>query len=236
MWAVALHADAGDDLRGWLEAQLRWYGHGYRLGDDGDLLHGKDPAPTGIGWALEPAGAYADRPWHVAGSPCPYVAPLAGYLRLEPRWREPAEDFELRLACVREGRGVIARLDDDQARTSVARQPRALRNVGSKFGFDDGAELLTRDEGPYASSVLEEARAAAAAAGYGIEAGWMATSHNPCRLSWVERAGVEGMVPAVWELASGRLVDPDQAFAGQELALWLYDFAVLDDDAFWRAW
>ena len=103
MFAFAIMAAPVDDLRAWVTDALTPYG--YALGAAGEV---DGPA------------AYAARPWHVARSRCPFVGPLAGYVTIEPVWETFADHPELKLGILREGRGVIARLDDDRALAAVA--------------------------------------------------------------------------------------------------------------------
>lgn len=145
-----------------------------------------------------------------------------------------AEHRELRLGLLREGRGVIARLDDDRALAAVARRRFDLGWQLGKDGFEDGDCLLTRDDcTPYAADVVDRVDAAIRAAGFDVETSWSPTCHNPLRVQDEQLVRDGPLLPRAWR--DGVRVDPG-ALRGVEVEIWAYDFAALDDDLddFWR--
>lgn len=231
MFAFGIMAAPVDDLRTWVSDRLAPYG--YALGDGGEVIE-RGREFNGLRYRVDGPEAYAARPWHVARSRCPFVGPLAGYVTIEPVWETVAEHRELRLGLLREGRGVIARLDDDRALAAVALRRFDVGAGLGKYGFEDGDCLLTRDEDtPYADDVLDRVHAAARAAGFDAMAGWMSTCHNPVRAHAIEVLPGGPLHRTAWR--AGERVDPDE-LRGVEVEIWAYDFAALDDDVddFWR--
>lgn len=231
MFAFAIMAAPVDDLRTWVTAALAPYG--YALGDAGEVIERRH-GTSGLRYRVDGPDAYAARPWHVARSPCPFVGPLAGYVTIEPVWETFADHRELKLGFLREGRGVLARLDDDRALAAVALRRFDLGWQLGKYGFEDGDCLLTRDgDTPYATDVVDRVDAAIRAAGFDVETSWSPTCHNPLRVRDEQLVRDWPLLPQVWR--DGARVDPS-ALDGVEVEIWAYDFAALDDgiDDFWR--
>jgi hypothetical protein len=231
VFAFAIMTTPVDDLGAWVSDQLAPYG--YALGHGGEVIE-RGREFNGLRYRVDGPDAYAARPWHVPRSRCPFVGPLAGYVTIEPVWETLAEHQELRLGLLREGRGVIARLDDDRALAAVALRSFDLGSALGKSGFDDGDCMLTRDDDtPYAADVLARVHAAARAAGFDAMAGWMSTCHNPVRADAI--AVLADGPPHRTAGRAGALVDRD-TLSGVAVEIWAYDFDALDDDVddFWR--
>ncbi|MBL8620497.1 MAG: hypothetical protein JNK64_04310 [Myxococcales bacterium] len=231
MFAFAIMAAPVDDLRAWVSDKLAPYG--YALGDGGEVIE-RGREFNGLRYRVDGPDVHAARPWHVARSRCPFVGPLAGYVTIEPVWETLVEHRELRLGLLREGRGVIARLDDDRALAAVALRRFDVRWQLGKYGFEDGDCLLTRDgDMPYAADVGDRVDAAIRAAGFDVETTWTPTCHNPLRVRDEQLVHDGPLLPLVWR--DGVRVEV-AALHGVEVEIWAYDFDVLDDEAddFWR--
>lgn len=219
----AIMAEVGGDLRGWLTARLA--AAGYRLDEDGGLraATGDD---LGLAWSLAAGDDLAARPWHVASSGCPFVGPLAGYLRLTPAAGAGAPPAAVVEALARLGRGVVARLDDDRARAAVALRAVAIEDATAPDGLDRGALLLDRESGAYAADVLGRIKAAAAAAGLRIGLTWQPDGErrdrNPVVLQRVQPIGSDQAYPPIW-LRGGGSIDPLRPLRGLTVELWLDD-------------
>lgn len=233
MFVAGIMAEGAPDPLTHLNARLKDWG--FSLGPGGMVL-GKDGVERDIRYELLEPAAFADRPWHATSHPCPFVGPLAAYLRWEPEPWLDREDFrELALALLREGQGVIARLDDDRAAQAVVLRRFDLDSAFGKYGIEDGDALLTRDDGPYQDYVLAEVMRVLAGAGLVAHLSWPSTCHNPLRLSAFQPNGSERLYPALWRQQGDdlSLVDPDSALSNLSVELWTYDFQVLDDEDFW---
>jgi hypothetical protein len=148
-------------------------------------------------WAFSEDDALLPRPT------CPLVGPRLGAIALEVYDFTEAENRrELFCGLLKVGRDGMAHRPTGRAWSAVTLQRRTL--WWEKVSLDDGAELLTRNEGEYAVWTVETARAACDRAGVAIHPFWLPTCHNTLRTYDEE---VRGDVP----------VD-----------LWLFDFAVLD--------
>lgn len=218
-----LESHVRERLRPWSLALDEEFGHVL----DGDSF-------SNIRYELVGPEELEDRPWHVAEHACPFAGELVGYVL----WSYPDSvySFEIEtfaLALLKEGRGVTARLDDDRFFEAVKLRRLDLLSIVGKYGFDDGADLLTREEGPYSRYVLEEVHAAIAAAGCSAaHLSWADTCHNPLRWSSFLPEGSERSSPALWG-PDGRLCDPYEALKGRQVELWAYDPAPLRDARFW---
>ena len=234
--ALAIMAEVGGDLRGWLGPRLA--AAGFRLDEDGAVrAEGGEPAVAS--WRLLERAALATRPWHQEASPCPFVDALAGYVVLGPG-PDGAVPAALTRAVAHAGRGVVARLDDDRAWPTVALCQVDVEHATSAAGLDDGARLLERDPATaYAADVV--ARIAAAAAGRGLNAHvvWRAndritgritdrlSGRNPVEIHRVQPFGSDQAYPPVWGKA-GAAFDPLRALRGLTAELWLHDLTGLD--------
>lgn len=233
MFVAGIMAEGAPDPLTYLNARLKDWG--FSLGSGGQVL-GSDGAERDIRYELLEPAAFADRPWHATSHPCPFVGPLAAYLRWEPESWLNHDDFrELALALLREGLGVTARLEDDRAAQAVALRRFDLDSAFGKYGIHDGDALLTHDEGPYQDYVLAEVMRVLAEAGLVAHLSWASTCHNPLRLSAVQPAGSKRLYPALWRRQGDALslVNPDSALGDLSVELWTYDFKVLDDADFW---
>lgn len=223
MLAFAIMADVGDDLRGWLAPRL--LASGWRLGDDGAVTTAAGEA-TGVTWAVRPPTAHAARPWHQPTSPCRFVAPLAGYVELAAG--DGDVERPLARALARIGRGVVARLADDRAWSTVALRTVAVEDAVALGGLDDGAALLDRDPASaYAADVVARVVAAAASRGLKVALRWRRTERNPLELFRVQPEGSDQLYPPVWA-SEGRAIDRLHPLRGLTVALWLHDVAALD--------
>jgi hypothetical protein len=210
----------------------------------GGVIRGAEDGGELGEYELLPPDAYADRSWHRAIHPCPFVSPLAGYLHWQT-WAgaRACEAHDVPLALLREGCGVTARVEEGRTVEAVTLQRLDLYGVLQKWGLDDGAALLTRDDGPYQAHVLEAIRRALAGAGLEADLSWLGTSHNPVRLSWYERSSSRfflpalwgaRIVPALWDVRGKRrrLASMD-ALSGVTVEIWAYELTHLRDESFW---
>jgi hypothetical protein len=234
MFVTAIHADvAFADLRDHLVRELAEW----NLGIDAEgVLTDAQGRGALAQCTIVPPEAYADRPWHHAVHPCPFVAPLAGYLQWDS-WSHAEELIDASiphaLFCV--GRGVTARVEEGRAVEAITLQRWPLDSALGKFGFDDGDALLTHDDGPYRAHVLEAIHRALGAAGFEAYLSWMTTCHNPARFCYVQPGGSGPLYPALWDVrgAEPRLVAPDRVLAGISAEVWLLDFGPTRDRDFW---
>jgi hypothetical protein len=237
MFATAIHADVPfAELRGYLRQALApWK---LELNGRGSFIGEAKGSGLRVRCAIVPPESYAGRPWHRVAHPCPFVGPLAGYLRWETM--DGAYDLassRLPVALLREGRGTTARIEDGRTVEAIALRRWKVRDVLDKYGFDDGAALLTRDEGPYQEQVMTTVQRATEEAGFDAYLNWASTSHNPLRLGWWQPEGSERFSPALWDRKpeEPRLVDPYHALVGLSVEVWTYDFSSLDEGDFWSA-
>lgn len=216
----AIMAEVGGDLRGWLTAQV--VATGYRFDDDGRL---RTAGGAALGrWAVLTGDELAARPWHAATSACPFVAPLAGYLRLTRA--EGAPPIALLHALARLGRGVVAREADDRVGLAVALRQVTIEDATAADGLAHGARLLERAAGVYALDVLGRIKAAVGAAGLRVGLTWRndgdREGENPVVLQRVQPLGSDQAYPPIW-LRGGGSIDPLRPFGGLAVDLWLYD-------------
>ncbi|MCA9694084.1 MAG: hypothetical protein KC636_31140 [Myxococcales bacterium] len=198
----------------------------------------------------EARARYGAARWMQAPSPpCPFLEPVAGYLRFSFDLIRDYEAHPIRheaaLCLVREARGRIVRLPDDRWCEAVVERPLHLGGLVSKFGFEDGDALLTRAPGPYARYVVAAVERALADAGLAAWVGWRdGTCHNPVRLATIEHGGqqVFALWPAdrrdrdPWEQPDAApIADPEARLAGLTAPLWAFEFAALGDLDWWRA-
>lgn len=223
MLAFAIMADDGGDLRAWLGPPLA--AAGLALDDDGALRGPGDGDRAPVRWAIGGA-ELAARPWHLATSPCPFVAPRAGYLVVTPTGGGVPREVARALARV--GRGVVARTGDDRAVATVALAEVDVEAATAPGGLDGGERLLERDGGgAYAHDVLERIAAAAVARGLRTGLRWRREGRNPVELYRVQPFGSDQLYPPVWG-REGTSIDPLRALRGLTVALWLHDLDALD--------
>ena len=90
MFVAGTMAEGAPDPLAYLNARLKDWG--FMLGPGGQVL-GSDGAERDIRYELLEPAAFADRPWHATSHPCPFVGPLAAYLRWEPESWLNHDDF-----------------------------------------------------------------------------------------------------------------------------------------------
>jgi len=225
----------------WREALEGW---GIELRDDGRLFRRLRERETELGtWTLltgADAGA-ADLARCDVG--CPFVGPRVGALAFDVfAWSDEMDRHELFCGLLKEGRDGFAHRPSGRCWPALGRQSLGLDRCTGKWSFDDGAELITRNEGAYAQWICDTFTAPLAAAGYLVHLSWMSTSHNPLRLSHYQtrddrwyaallHATPEGLQP----VGDDRTVD--RLLAGFSADFWLYDFTglheVLQDPDLW---
>ncbi|HCF62369.1 MAG TPA: hypothetical protein DFS52_30805, partial [Myxococcales bacterium] len=141
--------------------------------------------------------------------------------------------------------GLIARVADDRIAHPVKEVSFDLSGLTERWGFGDGEQLLSRDEGDYSAYACKAVEAALKAEGLSGYVQWVETSHNNLRLGWVEvpsrlraRLGLAPrLVPALWRTRDDRLVlvrSAPRELTGKSAKLWAYDFGLADDRDFWE--
>lgn len=246
---ITASEDIGAD---WQEALVQKLGDwGLTLTPAGDLVLAGERIGPGAFHALDEVRArFGDAPWLRAS--CPLVGPALGALSWERReaygtddcyfpiddWaalRPPLRDLVVPL--MKEARGAFVRTADGASREPVRLRPYQLSYAIGKYGCDDGAELVTREDNAYAGDVLKRIGAALRTRGLSGHVGWMPTCHNPIRWSEVEVRGLfkTESRPALWrgeDWSGPPVADADAALRGLEVELWTYDFALADDLGF----
>lgn len=188
--------DVADDDRLAAVMNRRLAGAGFALAPTRDIVDAAGLA-TGWSWRTDGAEQYARRPWHVARSPCRFVGTCRGYLRVQACWpRTRACDDLWRALAIAAG-GVVARLDDDRARSTVALVRRSLAEAVDGHGLDDGDALLTREPGPYLDDVVARVADALAVAGLAAVVHVVAGRHDPIAAS-IGAASLAGLEVELW--------------------------------------
>jgi hypothetical protein len=170
---------------------------------------------------------------------CPFVGPRLGALAFQVYpWENPWRRQDLVCGLIKEGRDGIVHRPSGRSWPAIALHSYRLESCLGKVCLDDGALLLTRNHGPYASSTCETIAAPLLAAIHDREADpwqiwWAATCHNPLRLASDD--GRETQIP---------FHGADRVLREASVDLWLYDFdnleELMDDDEnspwWWHAW
>jgi len=212
---------------------------GFELWDDGQIVERHRNPGDVIGQYLvvpaadgDPAQAALDD----GDVGCPFVGPRLAYAAFEVSPLSDAPDrHELFCALVKEGRDAIVHRPSRRRWSAVRRAQQPLDRCTGKWSFDDGAELLTREEGPYARAMCRAFTAACETAGYDAFVGWMSTCHNPMRFSLYWDAATQKHHPALllltWKEGNPYLSDRevDNLLSGLTMDVWLYDFTVLNE-------
>jgi hypothetical protein len=118
-------------------------------------------------------------------------------------------------------RGTVIRLDDGRRREPLSLRTFSLDQLLKRYGFDDGAELLSRDDEEYQREVARAMERRLAEAGLDGTVGWFGTHHNPLGLCGDLRR-------------DGRVVsDVEATLAPLKVSFWAWDWSILADDQFW---
>lgn len=190
------------DLAAWKKSLADW---GVALNEGGQLSRGT----ADIGnWMLLDTAAAEDALISCRHD-CPWVGPRLGALAFDVfSWSDQIDRHELFCGLLKVGRDGFVHIPSRQAFPAITRQDRSLSWCVGKAALDDGAELLTRNLGPYMSSVFAALQEALGPDGDEDAITWSPTCHNPLR--WRADA-----LPA-------------DVLRDRTVSLWLYDFSVLD--------
>lgn len=195
--------DFARELRAW----------GVELRANGDL-HVRDDVDRAGVWELRPDDAL------LGPAQCPLVGPRLGAIAFDLyNWPCDRDDrHELFCGLMKEGRDVIAHRDTRRRWPAITLRPTALGRL-TKYGLDDGAELVTRELAAYANAMCSAVEAAARTVGHEVRGGWASTHHNSLR-AWVQLPTGEVLEEeALWQHAVNDV----------EASLWLFDFAILEE-------
>jgi hypothetical protein len=189
-------------LAAWKSALADW---GVALNEGGQLRRGT----ADIGnWMLLDTAAAEDA-LASCRQHCPWVGPRLGALAFDVfSWSDPIDRHELFCGLLKEGRDGFVHVPSGQTFPAITRQDRSLYGCIDKAALDDGAELLTRNLGPYMYSVFAALQQALGADGDEDAITWSPTGHNPLR--WRDKA------------------PPANVLRHRTASLWLYDFSILD--------
>lgn len=222
-------SDVGDWKSFFRRELAEW---GVVLGEDGVFSYnGSNLGTYEFLSAEEARRRFAPAEWLEASSGCPFVGRALGFFAWQFWFTDGLDWFSaiqgeenrsISIPALKEGRGIIARVDDERFassfRHSVHLKRLSLGEAVGKYSLDDGAELLSRDEPEYVQAVQDEVSRVLRADGWDeLIIFWRSTHHNP--LQWFS-SGDDVPMPS------------DEEAEALMVELWLYDFAVLDSGMF----
>ncbi len=189
-------------ITAWKEALAAW---GVGLNEGGRLSRGN----LDIGnWLLLEAVAAEDALVSCRHG-CPSVGSRLGALAFDVfSWSDLDDRHELFCGLLKEGRDGFVHIPRGQTFPAITLQDRSLDSCVGKAALDDGADLLTRNLGPYMSGVFATLEQSLGPDGDEAAIRWSPTCHNPLR--WSEGG------------------PPSNVLRDRTVSLWLYDFSILD--------
>ena len=159
--------------------------------------------------------------WFTLAEECPWFSGTAGFFNWTHTVSELAAKNHLLPKLVELGCPVSARTDNGHFKQAIGLVEFDLTNILSKFGFEDGDALLSRDEG-YLIYVYKEITQCLDRAGLEGHVAILETAHNPLMLS-------EDL------LQDGEKVDDDALkLATFSVRIWAHDWNILKDAEFWQ--
>jgi hypothetical protein len=174
---------------------------------------------------------YSGELWASLPSPCPFLDDLSvvGFIEWETWDGDPGARQDWLIPLVKEGKGFIAKPGAGRYRSAVIEVRAHASGLLSKYGFDDGDNALTREEGRkgYRGAVCREMERTLAASGiYTHVGGPEVTCHNLFRCYGGVYLDEANTIP---------IEDEDEIYsrlAGITLQYWGYDFTIGDDPMF----
>lgn len=158
-------------------------------------------------------------PWYALIQECPSFLKLVGFFN----WTHVASETlakECLVPSLVQNSIFIARTDNLEFKRCARLSDLSLINLLSKFGFDDGAAFLRRDE-EHLLGIYDKIIQCMQAAGLEGHVVLLETAHNPLQLSGdLYRDGK-------------RVKDEMLALEDLSVTIWAYDWNILSDPIFW---
>ena len=210
----------GNDWQHWFHEELATHKlfltHGEQMLYDNDLI--------GFFRLIESEEAnllFQQTSWFTRLRECPWLSGIAGFFNWTHIVDEQATKYHLLPKLVSLGCPIIARTDNMHFKQAVGLVEFDLTHILSKFGFEDGDALLSRDK-EYLTYVHKEITQCLEKAGLEGHIAILETAHNPFMLS-------QDL------LQDGKKVD-DEALklATSSVRIWAHDWNILKDAKFWQ--
>jgi hypothetical protein len=193
------------------------------LSDDENLYYGDNLVGFYRLLELEEAKAsFQSTSWFTltTAEVCLWLGSIVGFFNWTHAPDQSLAEEHLLPKLVSLGCPVIARTDNNHFKQAIRRMEFDLTNLLSKYGFEDGDALLSRDE-DYLLYVHQEINQRLEKAGLNGHVTILETAHNPLMLS-------EDL------LQNGKKVSNERGTLSKLLIdIWAYDWSILRDVEFW---